>query len=78
MQLVWGRGIPTPGYSTHRSYRTLMPQILISRLGVLPVPTCGGRRNETVDWNVTVSPREVRQLPCTCGGPLFRLFAGLL
>uniref|UniRef100_A0A8C6GRS8 Tectonic family member 2 n=1 Tax=Mus spicilegus TaxID=10103 RepID=A0A8C6GRS8_MUSSI len=26
--------------------------------GVLPVPTCGGRRNETADWNVTVSPRE--------------------
>ncbi|XP_029333660.1 tectonic-2 [Mus caroli] len=27
--------------------------------GVLPVPTCGGLlRNETADWNVTVSPQE--------------------
>lgn len=25
--------------------------------GVLPVPTCGGLRNETGDWNLTVSPQ---------------------
>ena len=34
--------------------------VLISPVGLLPVPTCGELNNETGDWSLTVTPTVVR------------------